>query len=244
MYATTRLLPSINGLLSSPKRSQAKQPRPTLLVDLDGVLVRPDFLQSVPHRIARFAVENLGYDVNTAQFRCRTEYAAHGTNLEGFFVNGFGTHIDIDDYHEFIHGHLPYHTIPKAPREFRKALQQYKCILFTNADLRHSIRCIEALGLDSAFSDIVCFETMQKYKHDALPGTFVIKPKDTAIRAALGLARVPRDELVFFDDSLSNVHMGLRNGVRSILVSNKFDPVSISSVGAFVADIHHFEHVL
>lgn len=216
----------------------------TLLIDLDGVLVHPSFLQSVPHRIARYAVTRLGYDVEKAEARCRAEYRMHGTNLEGFFARGYGKVIDTDEYHQYIHGHLPYHELIRVPKPFSRALSKYRCILFTNADLRHAIRCLEALGLEHQFADVVCFESMQSFLHDAMPGHFVIKPKDTAMRAALHMANVNRDEVVYFDDSVQNIHMGLRNSVRSVLVSPRFDPATVTTAGGYVSSIQHFEHVI
>ena len=225
----------------APKNQASR--RPTLLVDLDGVLVPQQFVRSVPHKIARYAVEHLGYAVDRAEHQCLAEYLQYGTNLEAFSMH-HGASIDPEEYHAFIHGHLPYHTLPKAPRALREALSKYQCILFTNSDFTHSANCLHALGLDDIFSDIACFETMQAYAHDALPGKYVIKPKDTAMHAALHMAGVPRSEIVFFDDCMRNIHMGLRNNVRSVFVSPRFDAAVASSVSGYISDFRHFEHVL
>jgi len=216
----------------------------TLVFDLDGTIIHRDFVRSVPHRIARYAVERLGYPLETAQAQCAAEYRMHGTNLEAFFVNNLGSLIDVDEYHKYIHGHLPYHTLPKVSRTFRDALSRHRCFLFTNADSKHASTCLEALGIGDIFLHTSCFETLQSFKHDAMPGEFVIKPKDVSMRSVIHATGVPRDEIVFFDDCIDNIHMAWRNSVHGVLVSPRFDPSLMISSPSYISDIRHFENVL
>ena len=189
----------------------------TMLIDLDGCLITPKLTRSVPSKIAQYAVKYLGYDVGSASMKCREEYRKNGTNLEGFVRHGHV--VDPEHYHTFIHASLPYthHLNDQANvRRILDALPADKYI-FTNADKKHTLRCLELTGLSDCFKGIIDFEKLQ----EMYDGPFIAcKPKTASIEIALKYAEADALTTLFFDDQPRNVHMAMDNGVRSVLVGD------------------------
>jgi pyrimidine 5'-nucleotidase len=187
----------------------------TFFVDLDGCLVPPRLTASVPNKIAQYAVKYLKYDIGTAGVQCRELYRRNGTNLEGFLRQGHV--IDPDHYHAYIHGSLPYaHHLQDMPR-LRRVLNAIPTdkYVFTNADRKHTERCLEMTGVRDCFKGIICFETLQSM-YDG-PYT-ACKPKTVAMELALRYASAEALTSLLFDDQARNIHMAMDYGVRSVLI--------------------------
>ena len=193
----------------------------TMFIDLDGCLITPKLTQSVPNKIAQYAVKYLKYDVGSAAVTCREEYRRNGTNLEGFLRHGHD--IDADHYHQHIHGSLPYaHHLQDMP-EMRRILQKIPTdtYIFTNADKVHTQKCLEYTGLKDCFKGIVCYETLEALHQG--PYT-ACKPKTIAMQLALQYAQADPITSLLFDDQARNIHMAMDSGVRAVLVGED-DPL-------------------
>ena len=187
----------------------------TVFIDLDGCLVPQKLTRSVPNKVAQYAVKYLKYNLGTSAVKCREAYRRNGTNLEGFLRQGH--EIDPDHYHDFIHGGLPYtyhlHDMPQLRRMLHTIpVDKY---VFTNADRKHTQRCLELTGLKECFKDIICFETLQAM-YDG-PYT-VCKPKTLAMEFAIRYAAADTLTSLVFDDQARNIHMSMDYGVRAVLV--------------------------
>lgn len=199
----------------------AAAPVKTLLVDLDGCLVKTNATAAIPFRVAQFAVRHLGFDQRTAMRECKDMYAAHGTNLEGFLQAGYD--VDVDAYHAEVHGSIPYDAI-ESKGHLRRMLAKIPATkwVYTNADARHAERTLKAAGLDGVVDGVVCYDTLQR----AYRGPFTAcKPKAESVRLALLQAGADAETTVFFDDAPRNVRMGTDAGVRSVLVGPSGDCV-------------------
>ena len=187
----------------------------TMFIDLDGCLITPKLTRSVPNKIASYAVKYLKYDTGRAAVQCREEYRRNGTNLEGFLQHGHV--IDTDHYHDYIHGSLPYsHHLQDMPR-MRRVLQTIPAdkYVFTNADKKHTEKCLELTGLTDCFKDIICYETLEALHQG--PCT-ACKPKTVAMTLALQHTQADPLTSLVFDDQARNVHMAMDYGVRGVLV--------------------------
>lgn len=186
----------------------------TILVDLDNCLVKTKATNAIPFRIAKFAVDRLGFDAFTAAAQCKRMYEKYGTNLEAFWAEGYD--VDPFEYHAAVHGFTPYHTIEKKT-ELRTILDAIPVekFIFTNADVTHAEKMLDATGLRGCFEGIIGFETLQSEYNGPLTAC---KPKKEAMRLAMKFARARPETTVFFDDAPRNVRMGMEYGVRSVQV--------------------------
>lgn len=196
------------------------------LFDLDGCLVRaPQVFHQTPHRIAEYAVRYLKFRPETARDRCVRLYQDYGTNLEGFLAKGYD--VDIEHYHNFVHGGLPYHLLSPQPDTadmLCTTFGEHRRWIYSNADARHVDTVLARTRLAPYIDGIVCFETlMHVYDTAHIHGPTPCKPKDVSF--ALTMRHVgcePRD-VVLFDDMERNVAMAVRGGARGVLVRTPMD---------------------
>ena len=100
-----------------------------------------------------------------------------------------GYDIDAEDYHDVVHGRLPYDRIKPDPqlRNLLRSIAQRK-IIFTNSDRKHAVKVLERLGVEEYFDRIICFETMNpNLPSSTQPDEFpvVLKPSIEAMAIAL-----------------------------------------------------------
>lgn len=191
-----------------------------VLFDLDNCLViAPHVTKTVPSRVAEYAVRYLQIPQESASRQCSALYERHGTNLEGFLVEGYD--VNPDHYHEYVHGGLDYEALGPTPG-VKQVLDSWKVkkYVYTNADFRHVERVLDKTALSGCFDDIVCFESQMKL-YDGSDGPTPCKPKNVSIK--LALKQIGCDDplqAMLFDDAPRNIHMGMDAGVRSVLVGD------------------------
>ncbi|KAG7013559.1 SPAC24B11.05 [Cucurbita argyrosperma subsp. argyrosperma] len=193
-----------------------------LLFDLDDTLYSfsTGIAAACKKNIEDFLIEKFGFPKTQAPI-LRTElFKTYGSTLAGLRALGYDIHAD--DYHDFVHGRLPYDRI-KQDFQLRRLLLTIpqRKIIFTNSDMKHATEVLGRLGLEGCFEKIICFETMNPNLPTATrPNEFpvVLKPSMDAMRIALDAADIDPRRTLFLDDSVRNIAAGKAIGLRTVLV--------------------------
>ena len=135
-------------------------------------------------------------------------FHTYGTSLRGLQTN-YG--IDADEYLEYVHDicisdfiqtdETLQHILAKLPGNK---------VVFTNASRAHAQRVLDALGVETFFSQIIDVIDIAPY----------CKPQPEAFQAAMDLVNDPDPaHYLLLDDSLRNVQTAREHGMATILVS-------------------------
>ncbi|GMI70013.1 XMP-specific phosphatase [Hibiscus trionum] len=193
-----------------------------LLFDLDDTLYPSNtgIAQGVKKNIDDFLIEKCGFPATKAS-NVRVElFKTYGSTLAG--LRALGYDIDADDYHDFVHGRLPYDVIKPNPqlRKILRSITQRK-IIFTNSDRVHAIKVMKRLGIEDCFDQIICFETLNpNLSKSKRPDEFpvVLKPSTEAMKIALHVSGVDPRRTLFLDDNVGNISAGKAMGLWTCLV--------------------------
>ncbi|XP_050373752.1 uncharacterized protein LOC126791356 [Argentina anserina] len=193
-----------------------------LIFDLDDTLYSSSIGlgEALKTNIDDFLVEKCGFPESKSPSLRVQLFKKYGSSLAG--IRALGYDIDADDYHSFVHGRLPYDRI-KADHQLRNLIRSIpqKKIIFTNSDRNHALTCLDRLGLNGCFEQIICFETMNpKLAGSTRPDEFpvVLKPSMEAMRIAIEAAEVDPRRTLFLDDNVRNIAAGKAVGLRTVLV--------------------------
>nr|PNR53188.1 hypothetical protein PHYPA_009563 [Physcomitrium patens] len=151
---------------------------------------------------------------------CGALYRNYGTTMAGLWAEGY--YFDHDDYHEYVHGRLPWHNLHPYP------------FIFTNADKIHADKVLNLLGLEDIFEGFLCFESFNCHSAiskdrqvcqdadddvDVKLDTSVLivcKPAIACFQEAIQLMQLDPSKTLFFDDSARNILGGKRLNCRRI----------------------------
>ncbi|XP_048226154.1 uncharacterized protein LOC8260245 [Ricinus communis] len=141
---------------------QAQRPKyDCLLFDLDDTLYpfSSGIAAACGQNIKDYMVENLGIDKSKIAELGNLLYKNYGTTMAG--LRAIGYDFDYDEYHNYVHGRLPYDNLKPDPvlRSLLLSLPIRK-VIFTNADKVHALKVLAKLGLEDCFEGIICFETL------------------------------------------------------------------------------------
>lgn len=162
---------------------------------------------------------------------CGALYRNYGTTMAGLWAEDY--YFDHDDYHEYVHGRLPWHNLHPYPvlRELLRSMPQWKFI-FTNADKIHADKVLNLLGLEDIFEGFLCFESFNCHSAiskdrqvcqdadddvDVKLDTSVLivcKPAIACFQEAIQLMQLDPSKTLFFDDSARNILGGKRLNCR------------------------------
>jgi len=128
-------------------------------------------------------------------------YKQHGTALRGLLAEGYMNHCDdsINEYLRDVHD-LPIHSLLNRDDELRDMILKIDPnipkFIFTASVAHHAERCLEALGIEDLFVDII----------DVKACGLVTKHSREAFDAAMKIAGVDDPEsCIFLDDSIKNI---------------------------------------
>ncbi|KAL8129402.1 hypothetical protein V2J09_018557 [Rumex salicifolius] len=143
---------------------------------------------------------------------CLDLYKEHGTTMAG--LKAIGYDFDDDEFHEIVHGSLPYQNLTPDPvlRNLLLSIPHRK-IIFTNSDKGHVERALKRLGLEDCFEGIICFETLNPKSNSP---SILCKPSVEAMEAAVQIADVRPHNTMFFDDSARNIASAKAVGLRTV----------------------------
>ncbi len=165
------------------------------LFDLDETLYARSagVLEAVRCRIERYMIERMGLPREEAA-RLRAEYRdRYGTTLAGLLAHHTA---DAEDYLAYVHD-VPVETLLQPDAELGRALAAlpWEPAIFTNSDLRHTDRVLNALGVRSYFGRVFDISGMG-YRQ---------KPEPAAYEHVLTALGAPGAACLFVDDSLGNL---------------------------------------
>ncbi|XP_009366925.2 uncharacterized protein LOC103956624 [Pyrus x bretschneideri] len=200
----------------------SSSPFDSIIFDLDDTLYSSNLGlgEACKKNIDDFLVEKCGFPESKASGLRVELFKKYGSSLAG--LRALGYDIDAKDYHDVVHGRLPYDRIKPDPqlRDLLRSISQRK-IIFTNSDRKHAVKVLERLGVEEYFDRIICFETMNpNLPSSTQPDEFpvVLKPSIKAMEIALRAAEVDPRRTLFLDDNVRNVAAGKAVGLRTVLV--------------------------
>ena len=203
----------LNGYSSGNLEAYGLRPKPeAIFFDCDDCLYFDNWkvASHLTEKIEEWCVKHAGLPEGEA-YRL---YKKHGTALRGLLAEGHMEHCDdaIDEYLKDVHD-LPINDLLEPDEELQEMLEKMDPSIpkyvFTASVRHHAERCLQALGVQNYFEDII----------DVRSVGLVTKHSDEAFRAAMKIAGV-KDPFacVFLDDSVKNIEAARRIGWRSILV--------------------------
>ncbi|XP_057998283.1 uncharacterized protein C24B11.05 [Hevea brasiliensis] len=218
-----------------------------LLFDLDETLYpnSSGLAQHVTKNIEEYMIQKLRIEESQVPELCVSLYKYYGTTLAG--LRAIGYKFDYDDFHNFVHGKLPY-DILKPDLVLRNLLHSVpvRKVVFTNADKNHAERVLNRLGLEDCFEGVICFETLNNTNKGnnpveedenavfdineysaapnagiALPRSPVVcKPFEEAFDQVFKIACINPQRTLFFDDSIRNLQTGKQLGLNTVWVGS------------------------
>ena len=202
-----------------------------ILFDLDDTLYprAAGVMDAIAERIMLFMVQRVKIppdDVMTQRFQY---YQRYGTALRGLMEEH---NINPREFLDFVHDvRLADYLRPSPPLESMLQTIRLRKIIFTNADVPHSERVLDALGVRHHFERIIDIRAIN-YKS---------KPDPVAYQRALSLLGVSGKQCIMVEDSPRNLLPAKDMGMTTILV----DGTSKSSAIDFVVPtVFHVGEVL
>ncbi|CAN6469625.1 unnamed protein product [Victoria cruziana] len=130
--------------------------------------------------IEQYMMERLHIEEKEVPRMCVELYMEYGTTMAGLKALGF--EFDNDEFHQYVHGRLPYEKLKPDPvlKNLLLSMPQRK-IIFTNADKAHAARVLRRLGLEGCFERIISFETLNPSENVAASdGAFIFENSKTS----------------------------------------------------------------
>lgn len=182
----------------------------TILFDLDETLYPSEngLWQVLRDRMGDFMHDRLQIPLDQISEIRQNYYETYGTTLRGLERD---FQINPEDYLEYVHN-VPIHDFVKPDPTLKEILIKlpYRKVIFTNADVNHSRRVLNALGVDTCFDQMIDVMAMAPF----------CKPFREAFMTAMDLVGDPNPEnYLLFDDAPKNVAAALDIGMKAVLVS-------------------------
>ncbi|KAL0714999.1 hypothetical protein Bca4012_021978 [Brassica carinata] len=191
------------------------------------------------NNIQEFMLNQMGIEESEVPKMCLDLYKEYGTTMAGLKVMGY--EFDNDEFHEYVHGRLPYEKLKPDPvlRNLLLSMPHRK-IIFTNADKAHATRTLNRLGLEDCFEGIICFETLNPSSDTTTQ--ILCKPSVQAFEAAIRIAGIidPR-KTMFFDDSVRNIASAKAAGLKTVFVG---DSVLVPGADYALRSIHNIKEAI
>lgn len=135
-------------------------------------------------------------------------FMKYGTTLRGLML-----HHDVDprEFLDFVHD-VPVRDFLSADLDLRRTLEEIHCrkIIFTNSDLKHALRILDALGVSDLFEKIFDIEAMN----------FIPKPNPEPYQLALAYLELTPPECLLIDDMERNLLPAKAIGMRTVLIGD------------------------
>lgn len=190
-----------------------------ILFDLDNTLYSEScgVFDLIDQRMNEWLISNLqipATEVN--QFRNKY-FIKYGTTLRGLMLHH---EVNPRDFLDYVHD-VPVHEFLSADLELRETLEHVKArkLIFTNSDLKHANRILDALGVRDQFERIFDIEAMN----------FIPKPNPDPYSRVLDYLKLQPKDVLLIDDMERNLKPAQEMGMRTVLIGN----------GKPVDDRHH-----
>lgn len=195
-----------------------------ILFDLDNTLYSAgqELFCLMDHRINRYMIEVAGIPPEEVDDLRRSYWKRYGVTMQGL-MRHHG--VDPEDYLSYVHD-IDVGGILRPDAELHHALLSLplRRAVFTNSSLDHSIRVLDALGLNGAFEEIF----------DIRVAGYLPKPCLEPYHAVLDRLGVPASRCIMVEDSADNLRTAKDLGMGTILVGRENPPswVDVAIQGA------------
>ncbi len=190
-----------------------------ILFDLDNTLYSEScgVFDLIDQRMNEWLISNLQIPESEVNEFRNKYFVQYGTTLRGLMLHH---EVNPRDFLDYVHD-VPVHEFLSADLELRQTLEQVKSrkLIFTNSDLKHANRILDALGVRDQFERIFDIEAMN----------FIPKPNPDSYRLVLDYLRLQPKDVLLIDDMERNLKPAQEMGMRTILIGN----------GKPVDDRHH-----
>ncbi|MCD6290715.1 MAG: pyrimidine 5'-nucleotidase [Anaerolineae bacterium] len=187
-----------------------------VLFDLDDTLYprQAGVMRRIHELMDDWMVQHLGLgrdEVSTLRSRL---YRQYGTTMAGLLAE---RQINADDFLEYVHNFDPKAFLSPDPA-LRQALERIplRRVVFTNGTRAHAQRVLDALGITSAFEQII----------DVADVGYVSKPALLAYQRALDILGARPEMCILVEDSPRNLVPAREMGMLTILVGDRADEVA------------------
>lgn len=137
-------------------------------------------------------------------------FMKYGTTLRGLMLHH---NVDPREFLDYVHD-VPVKDFLSADLDLRKTLEEISArrIIFTNSDLKHAHRILDALGVNDLFEKIFDIEAMG----------FIPKPNPEPYRMALEYLKLtpPAPECLLIDDMERNLAPARALGMHTVLIGD------------------------
>jgi putative hydrolase of the HAD superfamily len=202
-----------------------------ILFDLDDTLYPKEagVMKVVSERILCYMTQKMDIPADDATQKKHDYYQRYGTVLRGLMEQ---YHIDPQDYLDYVHGFDPKDYLGVSP-PLNRMLEEIPLekIIFTNADVPHSQRVLDALNVRHHFNKIIDIQAL-RYEN---------KPRPNAYRQALNMLGVPGEACIMVDDMPRNLIPAKDLGMTTILINGKHTSLAVDYV---VPTVFHVEDVI
>ena len=195
--------------------SKIKNKINTWVFDLDNTLYSADsgIFQQVHVLMGEFVSKHLNINIKEAKEIQRKYYKQHGTTLRGMMDNHG---VDPDDFLSEVHK-LDYSIIgPNIDLNEELKILEGRKIIYTNANLQHTVDVLEKLQLTNMFTDIF----------DIKKANYIPKPEISPYNQFIKNFNIDPESTIMFDDIAKNLVPAKNVGFTSVWIDAGYENFS------------------
>jgi len=182
-----------------------------LLIDLDDTLYphTNGLWEMIRSRINQFMIEEMNFPPEVVPTLRHRLWQQYGTTLRGLQQE---YRVDSDNYLRYVHN-VPVESIIQPDQKLSCILEDLpqRKFVFTNADINHAQRILNALGVTSLFEGIIDIHQMTPY----------CKPQVEAFKKALSLIAEDPESCLMVDDSPDNLETAYQLGMMTASIGQR-----------------------
>ncbi len=181
-----------------------------ILFDLDNTLYSEEcgIFDLIDVRMNKWLTSRLSIPAGEVNEFRHNYFMQYGTTLRGLMLHH---QVDPREFLRYVHD-VPVVDFLEVDQELRKTLEAVRArkIVFTNSDLRHADRILDALGVRDLFETIFDIEWMH----------YIPKPNPQPYHQVLEYLQLPPQECLLIDDMARNLRPARDLGMQTILIGN------------------------
>ena len=187
----------------------------TWIFDLDNTLYSADsgIFQQVHELMGKFVSNHLNIDIDKAKKIQKNYYKQHGTTLRGMMDNH-----GVDPDHFLAEVHRLDYSIVGPNKELNIELKKLegRKIIYTNANMQHTIDVLERIELSNFFDDI----------YDIKMANYIPKPEMAPYEQLIKQFNIDAKSAAMFDDIAKNLVPAKKVGFTSVWIDAGYENFS------------------
>ena len=187
----------------------------TWIFDLDNTLYSADsgIFQQVHELMGKFVSNHLNIDIDKAKKIQKNYYKQHGTTLRGMMDNHG---VDPDHFLAEVHN-LDYSIVgPNIELNIELKKLEGRKIIYTNANMQHTIDVLERIELSNFFDDI----------YDIKMANYIPKPEMAPYEQLIKQFNIDAKSAAMFDDIAKNLVPAKKVGFTSVWIDAGYENFS------------------